>query len=242
MGCSRLRTEDLEADNRQFARLLSGEINGYELEKRFLRRDGGVVQIWLTVGCMRHPDGTVRFAVASLEDVTGRRQMEGLMERSRRLELFGQIAGQVAHDFNNLLTPVMAYPELIRLQLPARHAALAYLNQIENAAGQMAAINKNLLTLSSRGHMSHAPLDLNGLVKRALGQMSSPTDTLVVQLELAPDLKPISASATQLVKVIANLLANAREAMLDAGTLKVKTGNVYQDQVRLGLDRVLVGK
>ena len=42
-------------------------------------------------------------------------------EPPSRLEMAGRIAGQVAHDLNNLLAPLVAYPELMRMQLPPDH-------------------------------------------------------------------------------------------------------------------------
>ncbi len=75
--------EDLAADVAQFNRMLSGAIEGYSLEKRFIRKDGNVVHTQLSVGCVRRPDKTVDYVLALLADITERKQMEEELRRSK---------------------------------------------------------------------------------------------------------------------------------------------------------------
>ncbi|MDO8669884.1 MAG: response regulator, partial [Dehalococcoidia bacterium] len=220
----------------------AGRTAGLQKEKRFTRADGTAVWVRMTTAPLQIDDGGVGRSLYMIEDITDRRLLEEQISRSKRLEVAGQIAGQVAHDFNKLLTPMTAYPELIRMELPASHAVLRYLDLIENSALQMAAINEDLLTLSRRGHFNQEPLALNNLVKQALAQMHEPPNTLIVDLDLAPDLLPVKGSAAQLLRVIANLVTNARDAMIDMGELMVKTGNVYLDKDQLGFGRITVGE
>jgi len=80
-------TDDLQADVERFDRVLRGEIDGYSLEKRFLRKDGSVVPVDLAVSCVRAPDGTVDHFVALLSDITERKRTEEQLRAHReRLE------------------------------------------------------------------------------------------------------------------------------------------------------------
>jgi PAS domain S-box-containing protein len=75
---------DLAADEIQFKRLLSGEIDGYVLDKRFLRKDGAIVHASLSVGCVRHSDGSVDYVLAELLDVSERKLTETALAESER--------------------------------------------------------------------------------------------------------------------------------------------------------------
>ena len=68
--------DDLAADVEQFERVLSGEIDGYELDKRFLSRSGEILFTKLVVRCTRKQDLSVEFIVAMVEDITERKQIE----------------------------------------------------------------------------------------------------------------------------------------------------------------------
>lgn len=67
---------DLEPDVAQFNRVLSGELDGYSLDKRFIRKDGTVIYTTLWLNCKRGGHGNVDYFIAMLQDITGRKKME----------------------------------------------------------------------------------------------------------------------------------------------------------------------
>lgn len=68
--------EDLEADLEHAQRLLRGEADTYSMEKRYLRKDGEVVWVNLTVSLVRSQAGHPRWFVSVVEDVTRRKEAE----------------------------------------------------------------------------------------------------------------------------------------------------------------------
>lgn len=68
--------DDLPADVDQFKRMLGGEIDSYSMEKRYIHKDGRIVFIDLSVGCVRQPDGSVDYVLALLADITERKRVE----------------------------------------------------------------------------------------------------------------------------------------------------------------------
>lgn len=74
--------DDLDSGLTHFDRLLSGEINEYTLEKRFIRKDGSVLFTNLSVGCVRNEKGDVDYVLAILEDITKRKNAEESLRES----------------------------------------------------------------------------------------------------------------------------------------------------------------
>jgi PAS domain S-box-containing protein len=68
--------EDIAADEMQFNRLISGEIEQYNLDKRFIRKDKSVIWTNLSVGCVRKTDGSVDYIIALIVDITDRKKIE----------------------------------------------------------------------------------------------------------------------------------------------------------------------
>jgi len=66
--------EDLAADVEQFNRILTGEIDRYMLEKRFIRKNGEIIWTSLAAGCVRKKDGKVDYFVALIDDITERKK------------------------------------------------------------------------------------------------------------------------------------------------------------------------
>lgn len=177
-----------------------------------------------------------------VRDITERKQLEEQLLRAQRLEAAGRIAGQVAHDFNNLLGPLVAYPELIKMQLPEGHAANQYCDSMLEAAERMADINEDMMALGRRGHFDQESVDLNGLVRQVVAQMANFPPNLTLEMDLASGLLSVNGSPAQLMRVISNLLSNARDAMQDLGLLTIRTENVYTDRTVGNYNRIDAGE
>jgi diguanylate cyclase (GGDEF)-like protein/PAS domain S-box-containing protein len=66
--------DDLHADEALLARLNAGELPRYSMEKRYIRSDGTVIWINLTVAMVRDDDDRPEFYVAVIEDLSELRQ------------------------------------------------------------------------------------------------------------------------------------------------------------------------
>lgn len=68
--------DDLNADLDQVRRMLAREIDSYALEKRYVRKDGGLVWIKLTVALVWRPDGAPDYFISVVEDISARKAAE----------------------------------------------------------------------------------------------------------------------------------------------------------------------
>jgi PAS domain S-box-containing protein len=76
--------DDLENDWEAFGDLVAGELSHYQILKRYVRRDGGVVWGMLSTALIRDPDGTPRYAINMVENVTDRREAEEALRLRER--------------------------------------------------------------------------------------------------------------------------------------------------------------
>ncbi len=76
--------DDLAADAAQFNRAVAGEIDGYTLDKRWLRKDAQIVDSIASATCVRRSDGSVDYFVGLLQDITRRKRAEERIQESER--------------------------------------------------------------------------------------------------------------------------------------------------------------
>ena len=67
--------EDLKADEDEYKRLLNGEIDAYEMDKRYVAKDGEIVYTHLAVAC-RRVNHQVNMVIAGIIDITANKQAE----------------------------------------------------------------------------------------------------------------------------------------------------------------------
>ncbi|MDX1802094.1 MAG: diguanylate cyclase, partial [Marinobacter sp.] len=67
---------DLPRNQRLFERILSGELDEYVLDKRFIHRNGHSVDVHLAARAIRDAEGRLLYAVSLAEDITARKQAE----------------------------------------------------------------------------------------------------------------------------------------------------------------------
>lgn len=212
--------------------LRSGHIVGLANHTLLIKKDKTEISIADSGAPIIDSDNETVGVVLAFRDVTETLRLQDLAERARRLEAAGTVAGQVAHDFNNLLAPVMSYPELIREELPDGHPAHPYVDQIEQAAEQMAEINQQLLTLGRRGHYEVEPLDLNEVLVQVLNQPDLFPDEIEVERDLSANIMNVMGGMSQIFRAISNLVSNAVDACDGPGRIVVKTENYYADTTK----------
>jgi len=114
--------DDLDADLRLFNKVVSGEIDSYELDKRFIRKDGTVIYTTLYASCQRNHDGTVRHFLVSMVDITARRQAEDSLHQAKEA---AEAANRAKSEFlanmsHEIRTPMNAIVNMTRLLLDTR--------------------------------------------------------------------------------------------------------------------------
>ncbi len=159
-------------------------------------------------------------AAAAIEAL--RRQVLAL----QRISSLGVLAGGVFHELNNALTPILSYAKLgLRNPDPAyRERALS---QILDAAQRAATITRSLLGLSRPGEsLDHRePIELTRLVREILSLVEKDLSRHRVRLEVTITGDPWArVHPAQIQQVLLNLLINARQAMPEGGTVRVRLG------------------
>jgi two-component system, NarL family, sensor histidine kinase UhpB len=85
--------DDCDLDMGLYRELIAGKLDKYEIEKRYLRKNGQVVWGLLNVSLIRDSSGTPKYAVGMVEDITVRRRATEELRRS--FEQLRALAGRL---------------------------------------------------------------------------------------------------------------------------------------------------
>jgi len=170
-------------------------------------------------------EGNVESLQLVIRDITERKQSEKEIQRMQRLESLGAVAGGIAHDFNNLLTTVFGNIELAKIDLPDDSSSRSFLQEAHDAFQDARHLTGQLMTFARGGVPVLDKVETASLVRDTVIFNLRGSD-VIPKIELEDGLWPIKADKGQIGQVLANLTINARQAMLDGGTLYVNGTNI----------------
>ncbi|MCK6547565.1 PAS domain S-box protein [Myxococcota bacterium] len=205
-------------------------------EFRIVRADGSVR--WLATRSQtffEEVDGVRRplRTVGAVRDITDERHAAEEQERLRtqlahaqKLESIGRLAGGVAHDFNNMLTVILGHAELLLLELDETSPLRSSIVEMERAAQRSAELTRQLLAFARRQAVSPKILDLRETVEGSLKMLRRLVgDDLGLSWAPSPTLWPVKIDPAQVDQILANLAANARDAIAGHGEIAISTRN-----------------
>jgi signal transduction histidine kinase/ActR/RegA family two-component response regulator len=166
-----------------------------------------------------------RQLVAQIEE---RERVEATLRQMQRLEAIGQLTSGVAHDFNNLLTVVLGNISFLeKASSTSNDPKLRQrLSHMRLAAERGAKLTSQLLAFSRHQWLEPKPFDINESLESMKGLLQSTLGggiTIITQFQ--PGVWLTFADAAQIELVVLNLVINARDAMNNAGTVRIETSN-----------------
>jgi photoactive yellow protein len=170
----------------------------------------------------------------AVSDVTEKDVLRAHLMRGERLREVGEVAAGVAHNFNNLLTVIRGNAELLLAHLKDDAFARQRTEKILKASDDGEQMIKRIRE-SARHYpdtpTAMTPVQLNELVKDSIAftedyakaSQDERGARIHFKTELADNLLPVRASASELREVFVNLLRNAVDATEGEGQITVRT-------------------
>jgi PAS domain S-box-containing protein len=210
----------------------------WEGESALLARDGREIPVSQVIIAHKDTKGEVSFLSTVARDITERKLAEKDNERlledllqSRKMESVGRLAGGIAHDFNNMMQVVLGNTMLALEIAPPDSELYAHLKEIEGSANRSADLTRRLLAFARKQKVQPQVLDLNEAVSgmyKILGRLIG--ENVVLTWDPAPNLWPVSLDPLQIDQILANLVVNARDAIVGHGAVAIGTANAVLDE------------
>ena len=176
-----------------------------------------------------------------------RGELQCSLERSKKMESLGLLAGGVAHDLNNVLSGIVSYPDLLLHDMPEDNPMRRVILTIRDSGMRAAEIVQDLLTLARRGVVTRKMVNLNNLIDEYCNspeyrKLLDVSANLEMELQLDPNLATVTGSPVALKKVLMNLVANGAEAQPHGGRIRIATQNVILAAPLEGFQRIGPGE
>jgi two-component system NtrC family sensor kinase len=146
--------------------------------------------------------------------------------QSEKLAAMGRLTSQIAHELNNPLYGIMNTLELLKTEVPADNKRRKILDMALSETIRLSDLLRKMLSFSKPDQEERHPVDINSVLDEILllHEKQLKENDINIAVTFAEGLNLVNASKNQLRQVFLNMVANARDAMPDGGTLSVVTG------------------
>jgi two-component system cell cycle sensor histidine kinase/response regulator CckA len=196
---------------------------------RLMRADGSQRSVRMSMMPLMNEQAQFSGVVCMITDTTDHIDARGLkrqLDHLRRLDSLGQLIGGISHDFNNLLTVVAGSADMIAGKVEEGTPQHQLAKDILDAVGTGRTLTHQLLAFGrsdgNRPEIIPIPdllTDVQSLFSRTLGEH------IGLDLAFGKDVWAVRAERGPLEQALVNLAANARDAMLHGGMLRVAATN-----------------
>ncbi|HEX3676177.1 MAG TPA: ATP-binding protein [Sphingomicrobium sp.] len=160
------------------------------------------------------------------EQIEERAKAEDQLRQSQKMQALGQLTGGIAHDFNNLLTVIQGSADILSRDELADDRRKRFARAIVQAAENAAVLTSQLLAFARRQPLKPELVDLSELVAGMTDLLDRTMGERIRIETILGGSCPVTVDFNQLQSAILNVASNARDAMPEGGTLRIKVSVV----------------
>jgi PAS domain S-box-containing protein len=240
---STLTTDDKEMRGKILDKTAELFDRGYATyETKHKSKNDILVEVECTSTLIKDQKGNYVAGVSILRDITERKELENKMLQSEKLKSLGELAGGVAHDFNNVLAAILGRVQLLKMQFTPppgiqekRKSMLDLIKSldiIERASFDGAETVRRIQEFSRRrtDDKDFTRVAINELLENVLDFTSvrwkDEAESKGIQVTIQKEFSSLPVtlgSASELREVFTNLINNALDAMMEGGSITIKT-------------------
>jgi two-component system NtrC family sensor kinase len=216
--------DDVDADMVLLRELVAGKRDAYQLEKRYVRKDGETVWVNLTCSLLRDGPDQPPLAIGIVEDISARKEAQEALIQAEKLSAAGRLAASLAHEINNPLQSVIGCLGLAERKLARGEEVAQYIQVARQELRRAARVVAQMRDLHRRSRVgTRERTEVSALLEQVLLVTAKQCENQGVGVTLRkPEMAPAAmAVPDQLRQVFLNLVLNAIDAMPDGGLLDV---------------------
>jgi len=231
--------EEREKASSLLKQLFSGEIDGYQLERRCLNKNHAVIWINLIGRAVRNADGKILYGLVMAENISGRKRSEEERDRLLAAEQKArsnaeaanrakdQFLATVSHELRTPLGAILGWARVLHNPTSDPQTTARGLEAIERNATAQAQLIEDILDvsriISGKLRLISQIVDLTSVVRAAVDSIKPAVEGRRIRLATRLNASAVSVRGdpNRLQQVIWNLLSNAVKFSPEGGQVEV---------------------
>ena len=196
---------------------------GSVVRRVYRRKDGRPLPTEVLSHAVLGDDGKPVLLLGVITDLSEQRRLDQQLVQSGKLAAIGELAAGVAHEINNPLFAILGLTEFLLKEIEPESKSYQRLELIQQTGLEIKEIVRALLDFARENAEDRHVVVLDDVIRSTVDLIRRTNAHKGVELVESYDDGGVlvSASSNQLKQIILNLIANARQAMPNGGTVRV---------------------
>ncbi len=214
-------TDDIEISRKNFKLLTENKIDKYQIEKRFIRKNGSIFWAYVSVTRIPNEKGELESVVGIIVDITKRKQTEEKLQQAAKAAEAANRAksaflANMSHELRTPLNGILGYTQILARDKDLSEKYQNSISIIERCAKHLLTLINDILDLSKieAGKFDISPKDFNltdflqGITEIFRIRAKQKGIEFIYQV-LSPLPLVVHGDETRLRQILINLLNNA---------------------------------
>lgn len=206
---------DMEESNEYFKRMMSGKLDVFTINKKYIKKDGTILHAKTSVSAVRDTEGKIKYQVVMLEDISeqerAEKQRQRLLEQLEKSNLeLKEYAHVVSHDLKSPLRSISALVSWIKEDCSEiiEQKGSKNLDLIEGTVEKMENLINGILTYSEieRTEEGESLISMQKVIENILGLLYIPDH---IKVHIDGELPTLFANEMRMQQLFQNLISNA---------------------------------
>ncbi len=203
---------------------LSGFEPGTAARRVYRRKDGRPLPVEVFPHAVHGDEGKPALLLGVITDLSEKRRLDQQLVQSGKLAAIGELAAGVAHEINNPLFAILGLTEFLLQEAEPDSRAHQRLVLIQQTGLEIKEIVRALLDFARENAEERQLVALDDVIRSTVDLIRRTNAHKAVELvdSYSDDGVLVSASPNQLKQIFLNLIANARQAMPNGGSVNIQ--------------------
>jgi len=210
---------DLEPDLKGFQQLVNGEIRSFQMEKRYVAKQGTIIPVLMRTAPIRDKNGQIIYIVGHIQDIRDRLKVERMKD---------EFISVVSHELRTPLTSIRGALGILETGVfDTRPDKASHMLKIAlNNSDRLVRLVNDILDLerlkSGKVQLVKQSCQIADLMQQAIDSLQPIADQSKITLSFAPLSAIVWADPDAIVQTLTNLLSNALKFSEPDGTVWLK--------------------
>ncbi|WP_088889325.1 PAS domain S-box protein [Leptolyngbya ohadii] len=211
--------DDLDADLQGFQQMLNGEVNAFQMQKRYITKQGTIIPVLLNAAPIRDAAGKFLYSVGHVQDIRDRLAVERIKD---------EFISVVSHELRTPLTSIRGALGILGSGVfrDRPQQAEHMLKIAINNSDRLVRLVNDILTLerlqSGKVPLVMEPCQVSDLMQQAIDSVQALADQSSIILSVTPFSATLFAAPDAIVQTLTNLLSNAIKFSTPGGVVWLK--------------------